>query len=994
MKKKSMNKAVKSLSIMLALSMGFSFVPGFNAVEIEAAAKSGVVLHGKTKVFSAKKGTSAYIGEKKLDLDLLFRGKNISKKVKWVSNDTSVVTVNKKNGKLTAKGNGSAVITAKYKNKKYKALVKVFTRAESMTVEDNGTAVTEVNLTEGTSKTLKINYKLADKVVKAGGVSSTYNSYLSPDGSDAISVNKEKASSTEFTITANKAGESYIDIIGSQRSAVKAALDSKKVTARIKVVVASKPAEFTGKQTGAKKITVTGQNLTNNVKDYVVKVGASRRDITGVTLNSSATEAVLELTADINNLDYTVEFGGKTVTFKGEMAKASKIDVPNKYLVLNGDNSSAGGKIEYRVTNQFGEDITKTVSGLNVNISVGKGMVNPAKGCIDVTGMSANLPLKTNVSMNINKTDSVNFLTETFNLTLEAKSKASAVTVKGVYSNNTKKPYSLAVNNAAENAAARLLVEVKDQYGRRMNSTEGVNIVAMAGLTGLGIDQTKVYSDLIEVDGVDYVAIPFTGTNAVKSGSVTIRLLAIYGQNGSNTAETTINISGVKQVSKFSVIPPSEVYAGEVAYFNYTATNDAGQSVTDYATLSDTSYGVRLPEAFSWENTANGTARLKYDSKKDNIVKNITWGSGITQMQSTGLFTVAANLQPVQVSFVVYMPASPTTIRNLTLDGVLPGGITENVLPKVKVADDKGRELTDLSGMSVYYLGVKKKSGGTIFTTVAAGASVGTADTGVQLFKLSDLKSASLKFKASAAAVTGYETEEFTFAIYKDVTGTNKVAGSEINVRMTVAELKNLTSFNIVLPDALYSSDSNTGYDNITPVVTGKASDGTAVQLGSENFTLRDVEGVVEGNRIVPSKVKEKAKRGDFTDKITAIVNDGKGTEVSKTVTISAKAPAVTKVEARSAELSLANFTFNGIRDALVISDQYTSEANGVSPSSEADKNSLYGVRLVSSSSNKIKADWNNTPRVVFSGAAAGDMVNIEVLFESGVKGTFSFTLK
>ena len=124
MKKKSMNKAVKSLSLALALSMGFTILPGIGAQEVEAAAKSGVVLHGKKIVFSAKKGTSAYIGEKKVDLDLLIGGRNISNRVKWSSSKGSIVKVDK-NGKLTAKKNGKAVITAVYKNKKYKALVKV-----------------------------------------------------------------------------------------------------------------------------------------------------------------------------------------------------------------------------------------------------------------------------------------------------------------------------------------------------------------------------------------------------------------------------------------------------------------------------------------------------------------------------------------------------------------------------------------------------------------------------------------------------------------------------------------------------------------------------------------------------------------------------------------------------------------------------------------------------------------------------------------------------
>ncbi|MGP1612633.1 MAG: Ig-like domain-containing protein [Catonella sp.] len=991
MRKKNMNKAVKSLSFALALSMGLSFVPGFNVSEVKAAAKSGVVLHGKKTIFSAKKGTSAYIGEKKVDLDLIIKGKNISKKVKWSSADKNIVSVNKTTGKLTAKSNGSAVITAKYKNKKYKALVKVFTRAESMTLEDNGTAVTEVNLTEGDSKTLTANYKLSDKVSKAGGVSSTYNTYVTADNSDVVSLSKLKASAKDFTITANKVGESYIDVIGSQRSAGKATADSKKVTARIKVVVASKPSEFMGKQTGAKKITVTGQKLTNNVKDYTVKLGLSTRDITSVTLNSSATEAVLEMTANIQNGDYTVEFGGKSVAFKGEEAKVTNIDVPNKYLVLNGDNSSSGGTIEYVVKNQFNEDITKTVFGLTVNASVGTATVNPSKGTIDVTGMAANLSLNMPINLNISKIDTVTQIVKNFNLTLAAKSKANSVTVKGLYSNNTRKPYNLTVNNASENGAARLLVEVKDQYGRKMKSTDGVSITFSPGLTGLMMDNV-VYSTLMTVDGTDYIAIPLKGTDGVKAGTATVTFVSLYGTSGNNITTTKVEVSGTKQVSKLSITAPSEVYAGETAYFNYSATNDAGVAITDYSILSNDKYGVKLPEAFSWENTANGTAKLKYDAKKDNHINGITWSSAFTQMQTTAIFTIASNMQPVPLTFTVNAPAIPTSLRNFTVEGVLVGKTTENVLTKVKVIDNKGRELTDLSGMSNYYLGVKKNGTGTRFSINAPGATVAA---GVTLVKLSELNSKTLSFAATDTSLTSYETERFTFAIYKDATGTNQVAGSEINVNVTAADIKNLTSFNLSLPSAIYSSsDSTLGYDAVSPVVTGVAGDGSVVKLDDTNFTIRDAKGLVVGNVLKPSRGYEDAKKGDFTDTVTAVVNNPSGTEVTKTVTVSVQTPTVTKVEAKTSELALANFTFEGIRDELIIYDKYTSVANGVNPSTEFTKKTLYGIKLVSSSNSDIKAEWNNTSQVVFSGAKAGDMVTVEATFASGVKGTFNFKLK
>ena len=171
---------------------------------------------------------------------------------------------------------------------------------------------------------------------------------------------------------------------------------------------------------------------------------------------------------------------------------------------------------------------------------------------------------------------------------------------------------------------------------------------------------------------------------------------------------------------------------------------------------------------------------------------------------------------------------------------------------------------------------MKKNGSGSRFTVTASGATNGTADANVKLFKLSELNSDSLKFTATTAAINGYETEDFTFAIYKDATGTNIVPGSEVNVKVTAADLKSLTDFNLILPSAVYAAEGNTGYDNVKPVVTGKTSNGTSVQLGENDVQIRDSKGLVANSKkIVPSRGKEEAKQGDFTDVVRAIINDG-----------------------------------------------------------------------------------------------------------------------
>ena len=53
----------------------------------------------------------------------------------------------------------------------------------------------------------------------------------------------------------------------------------------------------------------------------------------------------------------------------------------------------------------------------------------------------------------------------------------------------------------------------------------------------------------------------------------------------------------------------------------------------------------------------------------------------------------------------------------------------------------------------------------------------------------------------------------------------------------------------------------------------------------------------------------------------------------------------------------------------------------------------IQGVKLVSSSNANLKANWNNTVNVTFSGAAAGDVITIQVTFTNGVTGTFTYKL-
>ena len=83
----------------------------------------------------------------------------------------------------------------------------------------------------------------------------------------------------------------------------------------------------------------------------------------------------------------------------------------------------------------------------------------------------------------------------------------------------------------------------------------------------------------------------------------------------------------------------------------------------------------------------------------------------------------------------------------------------------------------------------------------------------------------------------------------------------------------------------------------------------------------------------------------------------------------------------------------NAGQDALIITDNYTSEINGVNPSTVITKSMIRGIKIISSSNPNLKVKWNNTVNIDVDGAAEGDMVTVQITFKNGVTGTFNFKL-
>lgn len=105
---KKIKKIIVSIMLVFVLGTGMNITSTFNTVDVRAAS----VKLNKTNVNLVKGQT----------LQLKLQG--TTKKARWYVSNTSVAVVSK-NGKITAKNKGTAVVTAQIGTKKYTCRVTV-----------------------------------------------------------------------------------------------------------------------------------------------------------------------------------------------------------------------------------------------------------------------------------------------------------------------------------------------------------------------------------------------------------------------------------------------------------------------------------------------------------------------------------------------------------------------------------------------------------------------------------------------------------------------------------------------------------------------------------------------------------------------------------------------------------------------------------------------------------------------------------------------------
>ena len=652
-----MRKFKKALAFALASAMIVSVVP-------VSAATSNTAKAGKKVIYTYTVNKGATADNKQTWIKTT---KKSGYTVKYFNQTSSIVSLNKKSGKVVAKKAGTAKIKVNFYNKSGKyvgnKVVKITVKKAPVA---KGIAIEKATLNVG--ETTKVTTSNGAKV------------YCYSADTSIVKVNK-----TTGEVTAVAPGTTKI--------AVRNAITKKRVYVDVTV-----NAEFGAKQTGAKTITVTGANFTKESKIEITKGSQTVTfDAKNVTIASDGKAMEIVTNSNIMDAEYKVKVDDKEATFKGEASKITTIEIPGDVAVASQDTTlpyvdtkvSGSAIVAYAVKNQFGEDLTKTTQ---VTVSASRtSSVDANKG-----------EIKLNLVQNDKEGDLISVViinqetgvSTSKTVKLSAKSAINSLEVKGLYNKDGK---TLSEDNSNKDTFY-LLVSAKDQYGKNITEAEldkDVLVSVGAGLTNLGeAIPTTGKTETVTVDGVDYMALPLKKVQ-LKAGVGTV--LLISKTTGKNTQATVTVADGIK-VATFSASPANTVVAGKDNVFTFSATDTYGKEIAEPTAemfAEDTAKSVfgTTDGKFRFEkNATTGKTELIYKAEKSNK-DTVKFASFITK---TG--------QVATVQFTVKANAQPTTITGVkSTVGTISGRAITIKASDIKLEDQYGQAYTDTLGTEYSY---------------------------------------------------------------------------------------------------------------------------------------------------------------------------------------------------------------------------------------------------------------------------------------------------
>lgn len=900
----------KKLSFVMATAM---VVTSLYAPQGAEAATTNKIVEKNSK--SAVKRKNIYIGGQVVDFDAVVKGKVVKdSKGTWKSSDSKIASVDK-NGKVKARKNGRVTIsfktkaTKKTKSVTVKMTIDARTRASKMTLTPSAVVVKE-----GEKSTVGVTYSISKKIKAAGGKATTYKLFVESSDEKVAKAYVEGNNKIFVEGVAKSATPVSITVYSAQVYKLENAKKVKyKLTEKFDVKVNGK---FEAKQVRANKISVVGTNLSTKAAAYVVKntngIVLNLKD--NVEVNEAGTVATLEsVVGQIPAGLYTVTYDKEDpVEFTAVKQMVEKIVIePADKLILKGindpDNKTAYAY--YKVLDNFGEDVTEEPIGANIYANgkpvTKKGEVEFTNNGAFILGSTFGLTL---VDQNSGKTANAV-------LTVSRESVLSEASFKGVYDKKEKKFVQTLSERADLNDYA-LLFEGKDQYGRKKNNADKLQ-VTIAGATGLQVKTGKATQ--IKVDGVEYMTYDLTRFTQGKlmAGEATVQAFSL--ESGKQSSPVKINVVAATEVKTLSISNGSKtIVAGEEAELSYSAVDADGKPVTDFEVLKRVTLNggkeVNGKKGLRFEKKDGKVVLIYHPVADANIDRAVTeYVSYVTQTNNVGSAVLTVNTKRV-----------PTKISGLKKDvataltGKDGAGNTLNITAKDIVLRDQYGDDLDVSKLGSDYdilvnipdEGSKVNNGFKAYGTNANGtyvASFGAIAHSNAALVGANLVTATVTNPAISASF-GVELS----LIKTDGSKIVDVAGSKYSFRINAAPVKDLRNVMIEIPLAKAGE---------TAKITVKATiDGKPVEL-VEGTDYQVINEAVPASTTLPvGATKGKANA-------TIMLLDGSGKILTQEYDYSNAAPVLSSAEIKDGAdgklASNAAINSGAVLGALKLKDQY-----------------------------------------------------------------------
>ena len=808
---------------------------------------------------------------------------------------------------------------------------------------------------------------------------------------DATTLDVTLSDDSVHTVTLEKA------LPANEETKVEFVIDGKTYSATVTYEVNELKLESVTANT-AKSLKVTFNIAVDDTKKalFEVKKGSVKANVSKITWNEAKTEATIELASKLTAGEYAVAISGLsenafTGSITAENETVSAIEITSDLAVKSTTTATVG----YKVTNQYGEDITKTTA-LNVNVAglIANATPNATANKGEVTfDLTSGAKEGETAVVTLVHTTTGKSATKTVKLSSEAV--IDTVKVAGVYNKDGK---TLNETTKLGTDAFYLVVEGKDQYGKDASVALLNNLlVNNTNSTIVGVSKTF---ETLTIEGVTKTVLKLTGTP--KAG--TTNVMFISPSTGKSTT-FAIEVAEAQRTDVVTFDVPSLVVAGEDLFIPITVTDKAGKEVTDIDVIKDANRGIKV----------TGTTNT-IEKNKDGVI-GVKVAKGNLPADYLSLVALSSTAKSQILNVQVKAAAVPTVITGLskTASKVITGATHNVAAADLVVEDQYGRVMSaDTTPLTLANIGATE------------GYRVVLADTDSNVITITAAELYANQAAELTKGTNGSEKIEFKLQKYDTATASWKdVANSSQEITYEVTDGTEFVSYEVkeigtILDEVAATFANDSAYDKKIEVY-GVLASGNKVRLDSTKYSLEaptylDVTADGAYQKFALNTAKEAsedtAKVVPYEDKATSaeatvkVVINATGQLFEQKVTVSKVAPKAAQVKlVDTTTTSVTSETFASLQEKSAIAiTANTAVANtlvdiavidtyGVAHLIEAGSSTYFAPKFIGTPevANTVTLTNQNAAGLTIAGFDKGEKVTVKINVD-GIEKSFSLT--